>query len=107
MVCVYLSVPWEDTNLHPAEDYHTNDYPDEPVLAEDEEDEYGHGIHDYSDDDDDDDDEDDVDSDAEGIWRPWKPRRTVPGEEEYDLEDESEDEEPAMRRMVKEVWSSN
>ncbi|KAF8242414.1 hypothetical protein K440DRAFT_120902 [Wilcoxina mikolae CBS 423.85] len=94
----------EDSN---AEDYHTNDYPDEPVLAEDEEDEYGHGIHDYSDDDNDDDDIDDDDSDNDGIWKPWKPRRTVPGEEEYDLEDESEDEEPAMRRMVREVWSIN
>jgi hypothetical protein len=74
------------------------------VLAEDEEDEYGHGILDYSEDEGDDDDDDDDELGYRG-WKPWKPKRTVPGEEEYDLElDSGEVKESTMREMVRGVW---
>jgi hypothetical protein len=86
-----------------AEDYHTNDYPDEPALPEDEDDEYS-GVYGS----DEDEDEDGYsDSEAElgpGRWRPWKPR-TIAGEEEYDLDDSDEDEEPTLRKMTRSVWS--
>lgn len=89
----------EDSN---AEDYHTNDYPDEPAFPEDEDDEYGIA-HEK------DEEAEDEYSDSEpelgmGRWRPWRPR-TVPGDEEYDLDDSDEDDEPSLRRMVRGTWS--
>jgi len=95
----------EDSN---AEDYHTNDYPDEPVLFDDEDDDGEYGIRGGASDEDGDDSAEENGGGGRdaGRWRPWRPKRTVPGEEEYDLDDSSEDErEPTLRKMARGAWS--
>jgi len=91
-----------------AEDYHTNDYPDEPILFDDEDDgEYGVGGG-ANDEDGDDSAEGNGGGDGRnaGRWHPWRPRRTIPDGGECDLDDSSEDErEPTLREMVKGAWS--
>ncbi|KAI5843220.1 hypothetical protein BZA05DRAFT_448784 [Tricharina praecox] len=94
----------EDSN---AEDFHTNDYPDEPAGGEDEEDEYGGGHNDDEGSDEDEDDYDDSENENGGVaskWRPWR-SRTAPGDEEYDFDDSEEDEEPTLRKLVRGAWS--
>ena len=110
---------WTDTLSLAAEDFHTNDYPDEPgVFGGDEEDECGRDDgrdQEGSSDDEgngggDDDDDDDDDDDEGGSWKLRRMRsRTMPGEEEYDLnddgDDEKEGEEQKMRRMARDIWN--
>jgi hypothetical protein len=79
-----------------AEDYVTNDYPDEPVLEDGEIDEYGEGTS----------DEDSYSSDGSLVGRrkPWQPIK-CPGDEEYDLDLDSDDDGgPRMVEMVRDVW---
>jgi hypothetical protein len=99
MVCLtILSQKLGRINFNVAEDYHTNDYPDEPA-PDDEDDEYGLS---YGNDEDEYSDNDEEGN--PGRWMSWK-RRTVPGDEEYDLDDSEEDDEPYLRKITREAWS--
>lgn len=79
----------EDSN---AEDFHTNDYPDEPAYFSDEDGEYGGRMLADS-------DEDDFGAGTAALsWRPK--RRTAPDDEEYDLDDDSSDDEVDRRKQM-------
>ncbi|KAH0608363.1 uncharacterized protein H6S33_001497 [Morchella sextelata] len=90
----------EDSN---AEDYHTNDYPEEPAYDSDDADEVDEfgvlGI-------DSADDGDDDDSDDGGIFKSWNKQKKFSDEEEFDLEyDEDVDAEAEdMRRKMAGIW---
>ncbi|KAL7270801.1 hypothetical protein RUND412_006476 [Rhizina undulata] len=86
-----------------AEDYHTNDYPDEPV-SDDAEDEYGiefnpRSRHQFGLDDDDEEEEND-DDDSDGGKGFWTRTRSGYDEEEFDL-DEYDDEEEIRKMNAK------
>lgn len=91
------------TNTPKAEDYHTNDYPEEPLYDSD-----ANGIDEFGVLNDSDEDGGDDDSDYEndgGLFRNWK-KPVRGGEEEYDLEyDEDVDvEAEGMRRKMAGIW---